>query len=111
MGDIYSIRNTVTGRTYIGQTNALEMLWRAHRGALNSGRHTNKALQWDWVFYGAAAFEFAVLETHDWIACCLDRYLLFRREQFFIAQHQPNVYNIPDDLHDRTPKRLRRPTP
>jgi group I intron endonuclease len=54
---IYSIRNTVTGKRYVGSAVNLRMRVLHHRDALCRGDHRNVLLQRAWNKYGAEAFE------------------------------------------------------
>lgn len=60
---VYAIVHDATQRHYIGATNDLKIRWRAHRGALNKGKHDNALLQVDWLKYGGDAFTLKVLEV------------------------------------------------
>ncbi len=83
---IYCIRNTVSGKVYIGQSVDVARRFRAHRTRLNSGSWTgNLHLQRAWTKDGEASFAFSILEicppsdldacelrwieTHDAIRC------------------------------------------
>lgn len=61
---IYTITNTVTGKTYIGQTiTSFKRRWGAgYRTPLKGGYHKLKELQSDWDRYGAESFLFEPLE-------------------------------------------------
>lgn len=58
---IYSIRNTVNGKVYIGSTVDFASRWANHRCQLRKGGHDNSYLQRAWAKYGEEAFEFTVL--------------------------------------------------
>lgn len=61
---VYRIRNTITGREYIGGTSRpIRTRWRQHKNNLKCNRHMNRLLQQDWNTYGADAFEFSVIEV------------------------------------------------
>lgn len=65
---IYHIRNTMTGRFYIGRTGCIYHRWIAHRSELNRGKHKNRELQKDWNNFGEECFEFVlVLETNNYL--------------------------------------------
>ena len=85
---IYVIRNSVTGRCYIGSSINPRKRWNEHRSALNNRRHENSHLQRAWWKYGADAFSFTVAEYVD------DESQLATREQAQLEQHRPMVYNI-----------------
>jgi hypothetical protein len=63
-GFIHAIHNTVSGKTYVGQTlrHKVERRWYEHKRDLNRGKGTNRHLQGAWTTYGPAAFEFVKLE-------------------------------------------------
>lgn len=74
---IYSIRNTVNGRRYVGSSRTVEERWKNHRNLLERGAHHAPILQKAWKKYGSAAFVWEILEE-----CELDALLV--REQHFI---------------------------
>lgn len=41
---IYEICNTVNGKRYIGSSVRIKERWRAHRSALDGGKHENQKL-------------------------------------------------------------------
>jgi group I intron endonuclease len=57
---IYTITNSVTGRTYVGQSLDYKGRWTRHVRDLDCGVHTNEYLQRSWLKYGKAAFTFKV---------------------------------------------------
>lgn len=70
---VYRITNMVNGKFYVGSAADVKARWRAHRWALNAGRHSNSKLQRAWDKYGADAFVFSVLETVPDVARLLQR--------------------------------------
>lgn len=61
---VYSITNTLTGRTYYGQTKNVKTRFDSHFGYLNDyQRHYNRALQLDWIALGVQGFEFSVIKN------------------------------------------------
>ncbi len=59
---VYRIRNTETGRNYVGSsTNALARMNR-HRAELGFRSERSNELQEDWDSFGEAAFQFEVLD-------------------------------------------------
>lgn len=58
---IYSIRNMVTGKLYVGSSGDIEKRMSDHRVALNRGSHHSITLQRAWDKYGAEAFEFSII--------------------------------------------------
>lgn len=83
---VYSIRNRVSGRVYIGSGVRIGIRWRHHLKLLKAGKHFNLHLQNAWNLYGADAFEFEVVEITS-------RELLTQREQYYLSALQPG-YNI-----------------
>lgn len=96
---VYAIVRLKTGRQYIGGTgDSFLSRWKGHWYMLQKGMHDNKALQWDWLFFGPECFEFQILESYN------DKHLSWRdgkdtqswsrhREAIVTAQSQ-NLYNI-----------------
>ncbi len=64
-GGIYLIRNTITGKVYIGSSINIAVRWRHHINGLKAGRHKTPHLQSSWNQYGEAAFSFEVLKRCD----------------------------------------------
>ncbi|QNK01478.1 GIY-YIG nuclease family protein [Dyella telluris] len=62
---IFAIRNLVTGRMLIDQSNHVTGTLNRHRTELKLGTHRNRALMDDWRMHGETAFAFEVLETID----------------------------------------------
>jgi group I intron endonuclease len=58
---VYKIRNTVSGKFYIGSSVCIRKRFAQHRSALNRGSHQNSHLQFSWNKYGKSVFEFEVL--------------------------------------------------
>ena len=59
---IYQIRNTKTGKVYVGMSYRVEKRWAEHLRDLRAGTHCNKKLQSAWKKSGEKAFVFEVLE-------------------------------------------------
>ncbi len=59
---IYQIRNTVTGRVYIGSSNNGWRRRQEHLRKLRLGIHDNRHLQASFTKHGEAAFEFTIVE-------------------------------------------------
>ena len=95
---IYSVRNTITGDVYVGQSINLVGRWKRHFRLLSKGKHPIRKLQDDFFRYGRGAF-------------------VFRREEFCLVELlcQREAYYI--DLLGATynqaspPKRIRRDGP
>jgi len=59
---IYSIKNTMNGKRYIGQSFDIDRRTKHHFANLICGRHVNSHLQGAFNKYGADCFEFCILE-------------------------------------------------
>lgn len=59
---IYQILNLVNGHCYIGRTTNIKVRWRNHLYCLNHCTHPNPHLQAAWNKYGAASFEFRIVQ-------------------------------------------------
>jgi len=57
---VYTIRNTINGKIYIGQSSSYKRRWSQHKSRLNLNQHGNRHLQADWKKFGADAFAFEV---------------------------------------------------
>jgi len=86
---VYQIKNTKTGKVYIGSSIHLHTRLKAHLYALRSGRHHSAKLQRSWRVHGEAAFEFKVL-FH-----CQEKDVLFYEQTMLDAWKPHEVgYNI-----------------
>lgn len=66
MTGIYSIKNLINGKRYIGASKNIHNRWIDHRCKLNNHyKGANKDLQTDWDLYGESNFEFSVLEEYS----------------------------------------------
>lgn len=87
---VYRIRNTLSGRAYVGSSSDIEQRWRRHRKDLRAGGHHHAPyLQRAWAKHGSAAFAFEVVEE-----CAAA--VLIKREQAWIDSLQaygPRGYN------------------
>ncbi len=84
---IYTITNTKTGKTYVGQSSNIENRWGMHKYHLNKRDHCNYKLLKDWCKYGPEVFEFKVVEevfVED----------INEREDFWIDSFEGYVYNL-----------------
>lgn len=72
---VYTIRNTVNGREYVGSAVAFRYRWNKHRSELSRGVHSNIKLQRAWAKYGPSAFTFSPL------LICARRDLLFYEQR------------------------------
>ena len=87
MAWVYRIVRIETGFCYIGHTSKdPQRRWRAHFDLLNRGKHHARYLQNAWKKYGAAAFEFQIIEE------CSEADKL-KREQHWINQHN-SCFNL-----------------
>ena len=99
---IYAIVHRPSGRRYIGSSVNVRGRFHHHTWALKRSRHPNTALQTAWAADGREAFEFVLLERVNEVA------MLVRREQAYLTQEAPNLYN--DSLiAARPPIGLKRP--
>ena len=60
---VFAIRNTSTGKTFVGSSTDMPARMNRHRSSLQFGGHPNRELQADWNSLGADAFELTVLDT------------------------------------------------
>jgi hypothetical protein len=58
---IFAIRNIQNGKIYIARATNLDLIWNGEKFKLDSGGHSNHALQKDWKEFGADNFEFEIL--------------------------------------------------
>ena len=87
---IYVIRNTATGKRYVGASLNVEARWQMHTRDLNENKHTNKRLGQDWRLYGADAFEFTLIEEIP----DGDKAHIAERENYHIERLRPSgIYN------------------
>lgn len=62
---VFQIKNTVSGKLYLGSSLNLDGTLNRHRFMLANGSHFNRALQEDWKQAGPDAFVLEILETVD----------------------------------------------
>lgn len=62
---IYRIRNSESGKCYIGSAVDIHQRWLEHKSMLKRGAHHSPHLQNSWNKHGESAFEFEVLEVCD----------------------------------------------
>jgi len=90
---IYSIRNMVNGKRYVGQSQEIKTRLLSHVWNLGHGRHFNSHLQAAFIKYGADNFESCVLEE-----VLLE--MLDERERAWIVYYKSNQpqfgYNMQD---------------
>lgn len=87
---IYTIKNKVNGKIYVGSSNNIKRRWKQHRERIEKGEHSNEHLVSAWNKYGENSFEFSVIEE-----CKKD--ILIEREQhwmdFYKAMDREFGYN------------------
>lgn len=76
---VYGIRNTITGKYYVGSSVDIRRRWVTHKKKLALGVHTGIKLLYAWVKYGPDAWKWVVLEE-----CLPERKHLLEREQHWI---------------------------
>jgi group I intron endonuclease len=59
---IYQIRNLINGKILIGSSKNLHFYSNRHKFQLKLGSHKNKALQADYIKYGAANFVYEIID-------------------------------------------------
>lgn len=82
---IYVIRNRLDGKVYVGSARRVAHRWWQHQRDLEKNEHGNRHLQGAWLKYGAATFDFRLLEVVP------DSKNLLEREQ-----HHMDVLNASD---------------
>lgn len=91
---VYAIRNTVSGKVYIGSSCDIRRRFRTHRGHLEKGKHHNGRLQDAWRKYGADAFVFEVVEDVE-AAGLVARETDLLREALGSAAGTYNIIELP----------------
>lgn len=88
MVGIYSIKNKINNKIYIGQSHDIESRWYHHKSDLRSNIHHNKHLQSAWNKYGEDNFDFSIIEE-----CSISD--LNNRETYWILKYDSlnNGYN------------------
>lgn len=81
---VYVIRNTINGKVYVGSTKSFHARFRAHKYALQGGKHHSRKLQRAWVKYGSEAFSF------EKVLVCAEECLL-QYEQIVIDYYQAHT--------------------
>lgn len=91
---IYSIKNKINDKCYVGSSINIEKRISAHVSMLDSNKHHNCYLQNDWNKFGSDSFVFETLEVSD------DEKDLPYREKYWIDEMnaENGVYNINDPL-------------
>lgn len=79
---IYLLKNTKSGKTYVGQTKNVHKRWLSHMYGLKAHRwDTNKGLQEDYDMYGQNSFEMIIIEE-------CSKEVANEREQFWIKHYK-----------------------
>lgn len=78
---IYSLKNKVDGKQYIGMSRNILRRWHEHILQLTQQTHDNRYLQFAWDKYGEENFEFSILEL-------CNESLLSERECYYIKVYQ-----------------------
>ena len=104
---IYSIKNNINNKIYIGSTIDIGRRWANHLNELRRGCHHNTYLQNAVEKYGLENFSFTVIEF-------CDKQDLISTEQFFIDSYKPFFNNNPTagsplgrKLSDETKNKIR----
>lgn len=85
-GAIYVIRNTRSGRVYVGSSVQPKRRFYLHRRDLEAGEHHSPRLQATWNKHGPEAFEFKVIEV-------VPRDQMVQREQHWIDHYGSRTLN------------------
>lgn len=95
---VYTITCTANGRRYVGSSTHVRSRWKAHRSALNLGKHSIHLLQADWNQHGCDAFEFRLVAT------VRDKEARLATEQALIDQYEATTsgYNRSPSARDCT---------
>lgn len=70
---IYAIRNTASGKVYVGSAVRVLSRWNQHRSLLNKGKHHSQHMQASWDKHGQVAFEFVILELVPDVSMLIER--------------------------------------
>lgn len=101
---IYLIKNTQTGKLYIGESKHIYTRWLQHKEQLANGAHYNKPLQNDYDIYGESSFEYILYQevrenTGDKTILKAKLLILEHCYLNYFKKHC-DVYNIRDSLND-----------
>ena len=91
---VYKIENTITGKTYVGQSTVLPIRFNQHQNELSRGIHYNSILQADYNKYGKDVFNYRVIQEYP---CDTSPDVLFEHEQRVIDEYiseGKEVYNV-----------------
>lgn len=84
MMGIYSIKNIINGKLYIGQSRDIDNRWFQHKNSLKNNTHRNIHLQNAYNKYGENAFAYNIIEV------ILDEKELNSKEKIYIKHCQTN---------------------
>lgn len=77
--DVYIIKNTKTGKSYVGSTSSFKMRMKSHFSALKTHKHSSKQMQKDFDLYGKDSFVCKVIGQYN------DKLEALRMEKFYIC--------------------------
>lgn len=89
MQGVYKIVHVATGRCYVGSTVNIKRRWTEHKTRMTTRRHPAIHLTNCWHAYGAAAFEFSILEECN----IADEVTRKEREDYWMSALKP-VFNV-----------------
>jgi group I intron endonuclease len=90
---VYSIKNTVTSRSYYGSSHCVNNRFVQHKWLLGKGTHHSKKLQNSWNKHGADNFIFAVLAVYE------NEDMMLEAEKAIIVKEYANSYNISTEVN------------
>lgn len=102
---IYMIRNTETGKMYVGQTENIDIRKSKHASDLNQTKHDNADIQLEYILYGSDKFVFEIIEFLG------KNGNLLEREKYWIKYFNtewPNGYNSPygrNEMYSQRPSK------
>lgn len=88
---IYGIKNTKTGKIYIGSTTDMTKRFKKHKTQLRNNKHCNEHLQRAWNKYGEDFMDFIILTT------CGKHQLLKKEREYIEKYHSLDItygYNL-----------------
>lgn len=91
MGDIYTIKNEINCKLYVGSASNVKKRWYDHEHYLDNNSHVNNHLQNSWNKYGKENFKFSIIEEN------VPNDLLLQVEQKwmdFYKRENQELYNI-----------------
>ena len=96
MKGIYSIKNNITGRIYIGSSNDILKRIKQHFNNLRKNKHPNKLLQNSFNKHLESSFNYEILQICDEN---ITQDEILQIEQFYINKHDFNkLYNLNQDV-------------